>query len=103
MEFKTDSDHTIPILMGIILIIVDIIFLRNSIWFYALLIAAVILMMVQYLIDYFTKIQDITKLESKFPAFVNDLVARLEIAYPEAEIEMYNGKQPLYYYIISAE
>ena len=34
---------------------------------------------------------------------VNDLVARLEEDYPEAEIEMYNGKQPLYYYIISAE
>jgi DAK2 domain fusion protein YloV len=34
---------------------------------------------------------------------VNDLVARLEEKYPEAEIEMYNGKQPLYYYIISAE
>ncbi|MCH4890269.1 DAK2 domain-containing protein [Acidaminobacter sp. JC074] len=34
---------------------------------------------------------------------VNDLVARLEEKYPDAEIEMYNGKQPLYYYIISAE
>jgi len=34
---------------------------------------------------------------------VNDLVARLEETYPDAEIEMYNGKQPLYYYIISAE
>lgn len=34
---------------------------------------------------------------------VNDLVARLEEKYPEAEVEMYNGKQPLYYYIISAE
>lgn len=34
---------------------------------------------------------------------VNDLVARLEERYPEAEIEMYNGMQPLYYYIISAE
>lgn len=34
---------------------------------------------------------------------VNDLVARLEEVYPEAEVEMYNGKQPLYYYIISAE
>lgn len=34
---------------------------------------------------------------------VNDLVARLEEKYPDAEIEMYNGMQPLYYYIISAE
>lgn len=34
---------------------------------------------------------------------VNDLVARLEEQYPDAEIEMYNGMQPLYYYIISAE
>ncbi|MBI9011647.1 MAG: DAK2 domain-containing protein [Clostridiales bacterium] len=34
---------------------------------------------------------------------VNDLVARLEEEYPDAEVEMYNGMQPLYYYIISAE
>ena len=34
---------------------------------------------------------------------VNDLIARLEEKYPDAEIEMYNGMQPLYYYIISAE
>lgn len=34
---------------------------------------------------------------------VNDLIARLEERYPDAEIEMYNGQQPLYYYIISAE
>lgn len=34
---------------------------------------------------------------------VNDLVARLEEKYPDCEVEMYNGKQPLYYYIISAE
>lgn len=33
----------------------------------------------------------------------NDLVAKLETEYPEADIEMYHGKQPLYYYIISAE
>jgi DAK2 domain fusion protein YloV len=33
----------------------------------------------------------------------NDLVARLEEKYPDAEVEMYHGKQPLYYYIISAE
>lgn len=34
---------------------------------------------------------------------VNDLVSRLEEEYPDAEVEMYNGMQPLYYYIISAE
>ncbi len=34
---------------------------------------------------------------------VNDLVSQLERKYPNAEIEMYNGEQPLYYYIISAE
>ncbi|MBN2796719.1 MAG: DAK2 domain-containing protein [Clostridia bacterium] len=34
---------------------------------------------------------------------VNDLIARLEEKYPEMEVEMYPGKQPLYYYIISAE
>lgn len=34
---------------------------------------------------------------------VNDLVARLEEKYPDMEVEMYAGKQPLYYYIISAE
>lgn len=36
-------------------------------------------------------------------AEVNELISRLENDYPDAEIEMYNGKQPLYYYIISAE
>lgn len=34
---------------------------------------------------------------------VNDLVSKLESRYPDADIEMYHGKQPLYYYIISAE
>ena len=34
---------------------------------------------------------------------VNDLVAKLEVKYPDADVETYYGKQPLYYYIISAE
>ena len=34
---------------------------------------------------------------------VTDLVSQLESRYPDADIEIYNGKQPLYYYIISAE
>lgn len=34
---------------------------------------------------------------------VNDFVEKLEEKYPEIDIESYNGKQPLYYFIVSVE
>lgn len=34
---------------------------------------------------------------------VNDLTQKLEKKYPELDIQCYNGKQPLYYFIISVE
>ncbi len=34
---------------------------------------------------------------------MNELTSKLESKYPDIDIEVYNGKQPLYYYIISVE
>ncbi|MFC1697123.1 type II secretion system F family protein [Nanoarchaeota archaeon] len=82
MKIKFDSDHLIPVVMGAVIIIADIIYLINTVWFYAVLLIAFLLMIAQYMIDYFSTLQKITVLEDKFPSFVRDLVATIKTGIP---------------------
>lgn len=86
MEFKIEIRHILFFILGFIVIIGDFYFFMGQRWFRPVLVIALVLMALQYLIDFFHENKVQKEIEIKFLEFVRALVETVKsgISIPKA-------------------
>lgn len=92
MEIKFQTRHILFIILGIILIIGNFVYFWNTRWFKPTFVISLLIMSIQFLIDYFAENRRQQEIETKFMEFVRALVGTVKsgISIPKAVIQISN-------------
>ena len=79
------TSYIVSIIFGILILIIDIRFLSETLWFIPLLVTAITISWGQYWIDFFMNDFHQKELESRFPDFVRTLVSEIKAGMPASQ------------------
>lgn len=86
------TSYIIAIIFGILLILVDIRFFSETIWFAPLLIIAITIMWGEYWINFFIGLSRQKEIETRFPDFVRTLVSHIKSGMPTTQAIIQSAK-----------
>jgi flagellar protein FlaJ len=81
-KYNVGPVHMVVLLIGISVLIIDLLFFRDTKWFFLILIFAITISWLQFWISFFIRNQKQKELEEKFPEFVRNLVNSVKSGMP---------------------
>jgi len=79
---KNKSRYIVPLIIGIIIIVIDLIWFRDTKWFIPIIVGAITISWFQYWVSFFLEGQRQKEIEQKFPEFVRNLSGAIKSGMP---------------------